>query len=71
MSFGGQIVANIDAKNIDTLIAKLKNKTTIGNLLAIKAQAQNIEIVDAENADETYTMQWVMNTAAVTKLLID
>lgn len=71
MPFGGQIVANMDAKNVEALIAKLKSKTTIGNLLAIKAQAQNIEIVDTENADEIYTMQWAMNTAAVTKLLID
>lgn len=71
MPFGGQIVANMDAKNVEALIAKLKGKTTIGNLLTIKAQAQNIEIIDAENADETYTMQWAMNTAAVTKLLID
>ena len=71
MPFGGQIVANMDAKNVETLIAKLKSKTSIGNLLAIKAQAQNIEIIDAENADESYTIPWAMNTAAVTKLLVD
>lgn len=71
MPFGGQIVANMDAKNVEVLIAKLKCKTTIGNLLAIKAAAQNIEIINAENADEVYTMQWAMNTAAVTKLLVD
>lgn len=71
MPFGGQIVANMNAKNVEALIAKLKGKTTIGNLLAIKAAAQNIEIIDADNADESYTMQWAMNTAAVTKLLID
>ena len=71
MPFGGQIVANMDAKNVETLIAKLKSKTSIGNLLAIKAQAQKIEIIDTENADEVYTMRWAMNTAAVTKLLID
>ena len=71
MPFGGQTVANMDAKNVEALIAKLKSKTTIGNLLAIKAQAQNIKIVDTESDDETYSMQWAMNTAAVTKLLID
>jgi len=71
MLFGGQIVANMDARNIEVFLAKLRSKTTIGNLLSIKAQAQNIEIVDTENADEAYTMQWAMNTAAVTKLLID
>ncbi|MFT3995302.1 MAG: hypothetical protein QM660_13395 [Dysgonomonas sp.] len=71
MPFGGQIVVDMDALNVEALIAKLKNKTTIGNLLAIKAQAQNIEIVETENADETYTIQSAMSTAAVTKLLID
>lgn len=71
MPFGGQVVANMDAKNVEALIAKLKSKTTIGNLLEIKAQAQNIDIVETENADESYTMQWAMNTAVVTKLLID
>lgn len=71
MPFGGQTVANMSVKNVEALIAKLKSKTTIGNLLTIKAQAQNIKIIDTESADETYTMQWAMNTAAVTKLLVD
>lgn len=71
MPFGGQMVANMDAKNVEALIAKLKSKTTIGNLLEIKAQAQNVEVVDIGNADEVYTLQWTMNTAAVTKLLVD
>lgn len=71
MPFGRQTVANMEAKNVETLIVKLKGKTTIGNLLTIKAQAQNIDVVDTENADEIYTMQWAMNTAAVTKLLVD
>ena len=71
MPFGGQTVANMDARNIEAFLTKLRSKTTIGNLLAIKAQAQNIEIIDTENADEVYSMQWAMNTAAVTKLLID
>lgn len=71
MPFGGQMVANMDAKNVEALIAKLKCKTTIGNLLEIKAQAQNVEVVDIGNADEVYTLQWAMNTAAVTKLLVD
>lgn len=71
MPFDGQTVANMNAKNIEALLAKLKSKTTIGNLLSVKAQAQNIEVINTENADEVYTLQWAMNTAAVTKLLID
>lgn len=71
MPFGGQIVANMDAKKVEALIDKLKSKTTIGNLLAIKAKAQNLEVIETENADEVYNVPWAMNTAAVTKLLID
>ena len=71
MPFSGQTVASMDVKNIEALLTKLNSKTTIGNLLAIKAQAQNIEIVNTETADEIYNIQWAMNTAAVTKLLID
>jgi hypothetical protein len=70
MPFGGQIVANMSAKTLEGLIKKLNCKTTIGNLLAIKAKAQNITVID-DLADEIYTLQWALNTAAVTKLLVD
>lgn len=71
MPFGGQLVAGLDIRNVKALLAKLNSKTTIGNLLAIKAQAQNIEIVENLEADEVYTLKWATNTALVTKLLID
>lgn len=71
MPFGGQLVGNLSLENVEALLNKLNSKTTIGNLLTIKAQAQNIEIVESEKADEVYTLQWAMNSAAVTKLLID
>lgn len=71
MAFGGQMVANMNASALEALMNKLNSKTTIGNLLSIKAKAQNIELTDNSDADETYTMQWALNTAAVTKLLID
>ncbi len=71
MPFGGQIVANMNATAVETLLKKLQSKTTIGNLLSIKANAQSLSIVDSPEADEAYTMQWALNTAAVTKLLID
>lgn len=71
MPFGGQIVQNIDFKGVKTLLAKLNSKLTIGNLLKIKAEAQHLQIVDTPEADESYTQQWAMNTAGVTKLLVD
>ena len=71
MPFGGQIVAGMNVAALEALLKKLKSKTTIGHLLSIKAKAQHIELTDHPEADEVYSMQWALNTAAVTKLLID
>ena len=72
MSFGGQIVQNLDSKGVEALLNKLKSKLNIGSLLALKAEAQGLEIItDPEKADEAYDVQWAMNSAAVTQFLID
>lgn len=71
MSFGGQVVQDLSTKNVELLLKKLDNKLSIGRLLIIKAEAQNLEIVEAKDANEAYTIQWASNIAAVTKLLID
>lgn len=72
MPFGGQLVQDMGIKNVETLLQKLANKTTIGQLLEIKAEAQNLQLVNtADGADEAYTRAWAINSAAVTKLLID
>jgi hypothetical protein len=36
----------------------------------IKAQAQGLKLADTPEADEVYTREWALNTAAVTKLLL-
>ena len=72
MSFGGQIVQNLDTKGVEALLTKLNSKLNIGYLLQLKAEAQNLEIVDqTKAADEAYDMKWAMNTAAVTQLFLD
>jgi hypothetical protein len=71
MQFGGQIVQNLDTRNIEAILKKLDCKLNIGLLLQIKAAAQNLAIVETPEADEVYTAAWARNTAAVTKLLID
>lgn len=72
MSFGGQVVQNLDTKAVEALLNKLNSKLTIGNLLKIKADSQDLKIVyDVEDADESYTLNWAANTAKVTQLLID
>ncbi|MDX2174013.1 MAG: hypothetical protein SFY56_12900 [Bacteroidota bacterium] len=71
MPFGGQLVNNLNIKNIELLLQRLDSKLSIGNLLKIKAKAQNLKITENNEADEVYTREWARNTAAVTKLLVD
>lgn len=72
MAFQGQVVQNLNTKGVDALLQKLNSKTSIGSLLTIKAEAQQLKIVkNSENADEVYDLKWAANTAAVTKLLVD
>lgn len=68
--FVGQTVTTLNAQTIENYLDKLDAKTSMGELLAIKAKAQQLEIVDTPEADEVYTREWAMNSAAVSKLLI-
>ena len=68
--FGGQTVLSLDTQTIEKYLDKLEAKTTVGELLAIKAQAQGLKLADTPEADEVYTREWALNTAAVTKLLL-
>jgi hypothetical protein len=75
LAFQGQVVQQLHTKGVEALLEKLDAKLSIGNLLLLKAEAQGLEIVkinDKENpADEIYSKEWAMNTAAVSKLLVD
>jgi hypothetical protein len=72
MPFQGQVVQNLNSKGVEALLKKLDAKLSIGNLLVIKAEAQNLARVEtAEEADEVYSIEWAKNTAAVTQLLVD
>ena len=71
MPFGGQIIQQLDAANIVAILQRLKSKLSVGNLLQIKAAAQGLILTDNNVADEVYSVEWALNTAAVTKLLVD
>jgi len=60
----------LDTQTIEKYLDKLEAKTTVGELLAVKAQAQGLKLVDIPEADEIYTREWALYTAAVTKLLL-
>jgi len=71
MSFAGQVVQNLDKKGIEALLKKLDAKLKIGSLLELKAKAQGLKIVqEASAANEVYDMNWALNTAAVSKLIL-
>jgi hypothetical protein len=71
MPFQGQLVQNLNLAGVQTLLRKLESKLSIGQLLTVKAQAQNLELVEEPTADEVYTAAWAQNAAAVTQLLVD
>ena len=60
----------MNAQTIEKFLDKLEAKTTIGELLAVKAEAQGLELTDTPEADEVYTYEWAMNSVAVSRLLI-
>ncbi len=65
-----QAAIQTDAQAVTDYLDHLRAKCTIGKLLALKAQAQGLQIVDtADEADEAYTYEWALNPAEVTALL--
>jgi len=72
MSFDGQLTSNLDLKGIEVLLQKLDAKIKIGEILQLKAEAQNLTLVnEKDKADEVYDHDWVLDMTKVTKCLID
>ena len=70
MPFTSQTLRGADATSIEVLLHKLEAKLSVGQLLDLKAKAQNLMPVEkAEDADEAYTYEWALNPAEVTTLL--
>ena len=70
MPFTAQTLRGADGASIEALLHKLETKLSIGQLLDMKAKAQNLTLVEnADDADEAYTYEWALNPAEVTKLL--
>ena len=70
MPFTAQTLHGADSKIVEALLRKLESKLSIGALLKIKVEAQNLTMVEnADEADEAYTYEWALNPADVTKLL--
>ncbi|MEM6966160.1 MAG: hypothetical protein AAF573_15450 [Bacteroidota bacterium] len=71
MGFSGQVVQNLDSKNVEALLKKLEAKLKIGDLLELKARCQGLEVVaDPSEADEAYDLKWALNAAEVSALFL-
>jgi hypothetical protein len=70
MPFTSQTLRGADSESIEALLHRLEKKLSIGELLDMKAKAQQLTLVKSlEEADEAYTYEWALNPAEVTKLL--
>lgn len=72
MSFTAQWIAQLNVDAVEALLKRLKNKLSVGELLKIKAQAQQLTLASSpEEADPDlcYTYQWALDASAVSKLL--
>ena len=70
MPFTSQTLRGADSESIEALLHRLEKKLSIGELLDMKAKAQQLTPVKSiEEADEEYTYEWALNPAEVTKLL--
>ena len=71
MPYTSQTMLGVDAASVETLLKRLEEKTTVGELLEIRAEAQGATLVGNESdAEERYTYQWALNTAEVSRLLL-
>ena len=70
MPFTSQTLKGANNESIEALLHKLESKLSVGELLDIKAKAQQLTLMEsAEDADEAYTYEWALNPAEVSKLL--
>ena len=70
MPFTAQTLRGADSSSIESLFQRLASKLSVGELLDLKAEAQNLTLVEnPDEADEVYTYEWALNPAEVTNLL--
>ena len=68
--FDGQTLGGLDTDSVTAYLKRLRDKVTVGELLALKAEAQSLKPAkSADLADESYTLEWALDPAQVTRLL--
>ena len=72
MPFSGQTIKDSSSEAIGLLLKHLKEKMSVGKLLDLKREAQQLTLVDdPAKADEIYTYVWALNPADVNALLLN
>ena len=70
MPFTRQTVKGLSSSSVEALLKQLQGKLSVGELLKMKAEAQQMSIVPSpDGADECYTYEWALNAAEVSRLL--
>jgi len=70
MPLSGQTLRDVNSGAVMTLLERLDKKLSVGELLRMKAEAQHLTLAEtADEADESYTYQWALNLAEVSRLL--
>ena len=70
MPFMGQTVRDLDLKTMESLLKRLQEKLSIGQLLDLKREAQGLTLIDdKDKADEAYTYDWALDPAKVSMVL--
>ena len=70
MPFDGQTVVQVNTRTVNDYLRRLRSKPTIGQLLQMKAEVQQLPMTDTVGeADNAYTYEWAMDAARVNDLL--
>lgn len=70
MPFMGQTVRDLDLKTMESLLKRLQEKLSIGQLLDLKQEAQGLTLIDdKDKADEAYTYDWALDPVKVSMVL--
>ena len=70
MPFTAQTLHSLNLSVVESLLRRLREKLSVGQLLEMRAEAMGLTRVDDPGAaDESYTTEWAMNAAEVARLL--
>ncbi|HPZ87312.1 MAG TPA: hypothetical protein PLQ32_04360 [Flavihumibacter sp.] len=70
MDFQGQVAQQLHLTGIETLLRKLRSRISVGQLLTLKASAQQMTQLPIDQADEVYDAACAKDAAKLSALLL-